>query len=153
MRASGKMPIGNWTRWWNIVNCQPAAGRIYWHILEKIITRKISFNTNFEIDELQNTDELEALYNFNKDLIEQYDVDIKSARSKSESYNAIQERQNQLWTFQYKIQTKINKSKPIKPQVSYDSQSILSSSSVTKKDSKLLVDMPEDYFTTKEKKS
>ncbi len=114
-------------------------------------SKEISFDTNFEIDSLQNTDDLVRLYNFNESQIEMYDKGIQIAISKGDSFNAIQEVQNQLRSFQIKIRNKLDKDKPKKADISYDTQSIISSSSVSKKDSKLLIDIPEDYFPVNKK--
>ena len=116
----------------------------------EITSKEISFDTNFEMDKLQSTDDLEKLYSFNESQIEMYDKGIQIAIGKGDSFNAIQEVQNQLRTFQLKIKAKLDRDKPKKPEISYDTQSILSSSSVTKKDSRLLVKIPDDYFTTRE---
>lgn len=116
---------------------------------EKFDTTGISYSANGQIDSL-NAEELRRLHDYNESELKILEGLIKG---KNEDKSSYYQSRSEIMAYQSKIRLRLSSITPKKTEVSYDSQSILSSSSVTKKDSKLLIEIPEDYFLIKEKKS
>lgn len=89
----------------------------------------INYASNLQIS-TQTSDELGNQFTFNDNMIKECNSNIAKADDANDIYATI----NKLMNFQSQILTRQNSNKPQEKQISYDNQTVISTSSVRRKD-------------------